>query len=141
MISRKNRPLIAVKAFLKPEFLSADVELLLQKRADFIGKAVLPSYLSENSGKTAMKALSQLQTQIYSPEGQIKYYWSTPDRWPHKNMWLWDTCFHSIGLRHYDVNLARELVSAVFDLQQPNSLIPHSGTPYSVHDMTQPPSF
>ena len=138
-VSAGNKTLIASKGFLKKEFLSADLDDLISQRAVFVQNAPIPAGASENSRRTAIKAWSQLKTQIYSPEGQITTRWSTPDRWPHKNMWLWDSVFHSLGMRHYDVKLAKEMIRAMFDLQQPDGLIPHSGSPYSFHPCTQPP--
>ena len=138
-VSQGSKILIASKGFLKKEFLSSDLETLISQRAAFVQNAPIPAGVSENSRRTAIKAWSQLKTQIYSPEGQITTRWSTPDRWPHKNMWLWDSVFHSLGMRHYDVKLAKEMIRAMFDLQQPDGLIPHSGSPYSFHPCTQPP--
>ena len=46
---------------------------------------------------------------------------STPDRY----MWLRNSVFHSLGMRHYDEKLAKEMIHAMFDLQQPDGLIPH----------------
>ena len=37
---------------------------------------------------------------------------STPDHY----MWLRDSVFHSLGMRHYDVKLAKEMIHAMFDL-------------------------
>jgi len=131
--------LIAPKGFLRREWLGSDPDSLISKRADFLAHAPIPQGVSEDSARTALKAWSQIKTQIYAPEGQIHSRWSTPDRWPHRKMWLWDSVFHSLGMRHYDPRLAREMVSAMFDLQQPSGLIPHSGDPFGYHDCTQPP--
>lgn len=139
VLSEGTKILIAKKGFLKCGFLHADIAELIAERQKFILDAELPDYLSEVSQRTAVKALSQIKTQIYSPEGQIKYRWSTPDRWPHKNMWLWDSVFHALGMRHFDLKLAKEMVTAMFDLQQADGLIPHSGNPDSFHNTTQPP--
>jgi len=54
-------------------------------------------------------------------------------------MWLWDSVFHSLGMRHYNPQLARDMVSAMFDLQQADGLIPHSGNPVMHLHLTQPP--
>lgn len=52
-----------------------------------------------------------------SRPGFLKHRWTTPDRWPHRKMWLWDSAFHAIGWRHLDIKLARECVASVFDSQ------------------------
>ena len=134
-----SRLLIAVKGRLKDSLLDADPEELIRARSEFLRNAPLPEGISEDSRRTALKAWSQLKTQIYAPEGQIRSRWSTPDRWPHRRMWLWDSVFHALGMRHYDPRAAREMISAMFDLQQPDGLIPHSGDPLAFHNCTQPP--
>jgi len=138
-VASGRRTVVAVKGFLDAALLHADMEQLISRRDAWLAAAPLPAGASEETRRTAVKAWSQLKTQIYSPEGQIKTRWSTPDRWPHKNMWLWDSVFHALGMRHYDPGLAREMISAMFDLQRPDGLIPHSGTPTGYHDCTQPP--
>ena len=134
-----GKMLIGRKGFFNPALLELDVEAEIAKRGKFIAEAAIPKYLGRNSVATATKALSQLKTQIYAPEGCITNHWSTPDRWPHKKMWLWDSVFHAIGMRHYNVELARQFISAMFEIQQPDGLIPHSGTPYGHVNLTQPP--
>jgi len=134
-----NRFVVARKGLLCREWLEADLEKLIAERAAFLRNAPLPPDISENSRRTALKAWSQLKTQIYAPEGLLHSRWSTPDRWPHRKMWLWDSVFHALGMRHCDPQLAREMISAMFDLQQPDGLIPHSGNPSGFHASTQPP--
>lgn len=131
--------LVAPKGHLRKEWLDAGLPEEIRKRAKFLDSAPLPEDVPESVRRTILKALSQLKTQIYSPEGQIRHFWSTPDRWPHKKIWLWDSVFHAIGMRHYNPALARDLVSAVFDLQQENGLIPLCGDPSRIHPLTQPP--
>lgn len=85
------------------------------------------------------KCISVMKSQLYSPEGQIKRIWSTPDRLPHRNMWLWDSVFHAIGHRHLDTALAENLILAVFDVQKGNGFIPHMAMPNGNSAITQPP--
>ncbi|MBQ5591748.1 MAG: hypothetical protein IIU80_02255 [Clostridia bacterium] len=84
------------------------------------------------------KCVSVMKSQLYSPEGNIKRIWSTPDRLPHRNMWLWDSVFHAIGHRHLDAKLAENLILALFDVQQ-DGYIPHMATPDFCSGVTQPP--
>ena len=134
-----GKTVAAKKGFLRKEWLDEDLEKLISERGIFLKNAPVPQDVSEASRRTAAKAWSQIKTQVYAPEGQIHSRWSTPDRWPHRHMWLWDSVFHALGMRHYDPQLAREMISAMFDLQQPDGLIPHSGNPDWVHSCTQPP--
>ncbi|MBQ6472722.1 MAG: hypothetical protein IJJ33_12120 [Victivallales bacterium] len=134
-----NRTLFAVRGHLNREWLNADLEQLMAERGRFVADAPVPDDTPEDYRRAAVKAWSQLKTQIYAPEGQIHTRWSTPDRWPHRQMWLWDSVFHALGVRHYSPSLAREIISAMFDVQQPDGMIPHSGNPYDSNPLTQPP--
>ena len=48
----------------------------------------------------AAKAFSVMRVNALSAEGGIKHRWSTPDRMPHRWMWLWDSCYHSLAANH-----------------------------------------
>lgn len=85
------------------------------------------------------KCLSVMKTQLYSSEGQFSHIWSTPDRLPHKDLWLWDSVFHALGFRHIDGHLAEDLILAVFDTQKEDGFIPHSSSPTASSTITQPP--
>lgn len=85
------------------------------------------------------KCISVMRSQLYSPEGNINRIWSTPDRLPHRNLWLWDSVFHAIGHRHLDSKLAENLILALFDVQQEDGFIPHMARPEDISNVTQPP--
>ncbi len=85
------------------------------------------------------KCISVMKSQLYSPEGSIKRIWSTPDRLPHRNMWLWDSVFHAIGHRHLDTDIAQNLILALFDVQRDDGFIPHMAKPDYTSAITQPP--
>lgn len=85
------------------------------------------------------KCISVMKSQLYSPEGNIRRIWSTPDRVPHRNMWLWDSVFHAIGHRHLDTSIAENLILALFDVQRNDGFIPHMAKPNEISDITQPP--
>lgn len=89
--------------------------------------------------RTFYKCISVMKSQVYSAEGQFKHFWTTPDKLPHKNLWLWDSVFHSLGNRFIDKNLARDSLLSVLDTQKPDGLIPHMSTPYCSSNITQPP--
>ncbi len=64
--------------------------------------------------KLRNKAISIMRVNSLSKEGLIKERWSTPDRMPHTWMWLWDSCFHSLGmnlLRNIPINSDAESTS------------------------------
>ncbi len=85
------------------------------------------------------KCISVMRSQLYSPEGNIKRIWSTPDRLPHRNMWLWDSVFHAIGHRNIDPALAENLILAMLDVQREDGFIPHMANPGHISEITQPP--
>lgn len=136
-----NRSVLAVKGFFNPEAFNVDVRELVEKRLAFIRDmaAKLPANLPEDIRQASIAALAQAKTQIYAPEAFIKSRWSTPDRYPHAKMWIWDSVFHAIGIRHFDIQLARELISAVFDAQREDGFIPHMMGPDGFSNHTQPP--
>ena len=138
---RENgRILLAVKGKLNKEFLKESTDDLIEKRSAFLKSFPVLKDVPPAAQKTERKALSQIKCQVYFPEGMISHHWSTPDRWPHRHMWLWDSAFHAIGMRNYDPAMARELISAMFDVQQENGFIPLSGCPFSFNETrTQPP--
>ncbi len=43
--------------------------------------------------------------------------------YPHQ--WLWDSCFISIGLRHYDLERAKNEILRIFSGQWHNGMVPH----------------
>lgn len=57
----------------------------------------LPKVSSEYQALLS-KALSVMRVNTLSKEGGIRQHWTTPDRTPHRWMWLWDSCYHSFGV-------------------------------------------
>ena len=138
-VSAGKRHLIGAVGFFRPELLETDIDAAISQCRNALEKFPLPPGLTEDSGRTLWKTFSQLRTQVYTPEGCIKHRWTTPDRWPHRKMWLWDSVFHAIGIRHLDPALAREAISAVLDVQCEDGFIPHCAAPDYRSDITQPP--
>lgn len=133
------RKIVATKGFLKPAWQDASVRELVRQRTAFLEKQTLPEGLPEELRGAACKAIAMLKGQVYAPEGQLPCLWSTPDRWPHANMWNWDSVFHSLGMRHICPDAARQFISAVFATQREDGFIAHMMTPYKISDITQPP--
>ncbi len=70
------------------------------------------------------KCLSVMRTQLFSPESIFSTIWSTPDRLPHQDLFLWDSVFHGIGFRNVDGNLAENVILAMLESIQENGMIP-----------------
>ena len=134
-----NRILIGTKTVFNPELIHARLDSILAERKLYF--ETLPDFsATETARRTLAKACSQLKGQICSPEGfNALHRWTTPDRWPHRHAWLWDSVFHAIGLRHINPALALETFEAVLDRQQPDGLIPHMMGVDCVSHFTQPP--
>ena len=69
------------------------------------------------------KCLSVMRTQLFSPEEKFTGIWSTPDRLPHRDLFLWDSAFHSVGFRNMDGSVAESVLLAVFAYQLENGMI------------------
>jgi putative isomerase len=139
MVSEGPFTLIGSKAHFNPKLMQLNIAELIASRQRWLKRQMAPSGLSEERSHTLSKALSVMKGQVCTPEGLLCHRWTTPDRWPHRDMWLWDSAFHAIGWRHVDPLLAREMIEAVFDGQQPDGRIPHQANPNRVSDITQPP--
>ena len=139
VLCANNQVLIGEKEHFCPEYLACKIDDVIAERSKKLLNFPLPEDISETSKATLIKAYSQLRTQLCSPEGNFKTLWSTPDRWPHRKMWLWDSVFHAAGLRHIDVAAAREIITAMLECSSEDGFIPHCAGPYDISEITQPP--
>ena len=115
---------------------AAEAVALMKKRLAYYEK--LPPCKDEKYEKLYYKALSVQKVNVYSPEGNIPVTWTTPDRVPHKNMWLWDSVFHALALACYDGKLAESAIKAVLSQAREDGFIPHMASPDSASEITQP---
>jgi len=134
-----NRTLIGSFTHFDPGKIATDLAAAVQARCRWLESLRLPAFKRRAAGRTLVKALSVMKTQVYSPEGRIRHRWTTPDRWPHRQMWLWDSAFHAIGWRHVAPALAQDALHAVFDMQEPSGFVPHMMNPTDTSKITQPP--
>jgi len=138
-VQRENRTLVGSAARFDSGMIAANLEAAIADRRRWLESLEFPAGVSAVERRTLCKAFSQMKTQVYTPEGMIRHRWTTPDRWPHRRMWLWDSAFHAIGWRHLDVELAREMISAVLDAQREDGFVPHAISPTDTSQITQPP--
>ncbi len=134
-----NRCLLGSAAKFEASLLQADLAAAMEARKQWLQALPVPNGLAAQTASTLAKALSQMKTQVYTPEGRMRRRFTTPDRWPHRAMWLWDSVFHAIGWRHIHPALAREMIEAVMDVQGEDGFIPHANNPHQSSDVTQPP--
>ena len=138
----EGRLLVGSTSHFDPSLIGADFHKAVETRSRWLETIALPSTvnaLSKTSKATLKRALAQMKGQVCSPEGLIKRPWTTPDRWPHRAMWLWDSAYHAIGWRHIDSALAQTMIDAVFDVQNSAGFIPHMTGPKEHSNITQPP--
>ena len=95
----------------------------VEKRAAFFD-AFRSANLKENVGKAWLHAVSVMKSQVCTPEGPFRHLWTTPERYPHKKLWLWDSAFHSLGNRVLGEGLAMDTILSVLDTQLPDGMIP-----------------
>ena len=114
------------------------IEEIIEKRIAFFDR-FQPKNMNEDVGKAYLHAVSVMKSQVYTPEGVFHHLWTTPERYPHKKLWLWDSCFHSLGNRVISEQLAMDSILSVLDAQQPDGRIPHLASPSEYSKITQPP--
>ncbi|MFP4355632.1 MAG: amylo-alpha-1,6-glucosidase [Phycisphaerae bacterium] len=134
-----GRVLVGVEGKLDRSKISTDVGRWFDRRRRWLQAQPIPEDLEPLRLATTAKALSVMKTQVCTPEGHVEHFWTTPDRWPHAGLWLWDSAFHAIGWRHIDAQLARDMISAVLDGQREDGQIPIRTLPKRQNEYTQPP--
>ncbi len=116
-----------------------NIRQVIDKKLAFFDKVPQLSQLSEQENMTLAKCFSVMKSQIYTAEGQFGQRWTTPDRLPHKQLWLWDSVFHSMGNVYLEPQLAYESICSVLDTQRSDGFIPHAAWPEGISSITQPP--
>jgi len=100
----------------------------------------LPSLDSPEANRLLRKCFSVMRVNTYGPEGIFATRWSTPDRMPHRYLWLWDSAFHAIAMARFDTSTAWDDIEAVLAGQRPDGMVAHCHSPEGpVSDITQPP--
>ncbi len=86
------------------------------------------------------KCASVMRVNTLSAGDVIPVTWSTPDRVPHRHLWLWDSVFHSFGMNELDPETAASLLRAVLQAQWADGMIPLSvKVEGGAERITQPP--
>lgn len=116
--------------------LETDVEAEYKRKWNYYRQHQLDN---TEYGRLYSKCISVMKTQLYSKEGRFGQIWSTPDRLPHKHLWLWDSVFHAVGFRNVDTDIAEQLILSVFDCQYENGMVPHMADTKNRSSITQPP--
>ena len=113
-----------------------NIEELIEKRIGYYKK--LPKCLDKKYEQLYYKALSVNKVNVYSPCGTIQSLWTTPDRVPHRHMWMWDSAFHAMAFSNYNIPLAEEIFLAMLKQTKESGFMPHMANPTDCSDVTQP---
>ena len=117
-------------------YLDEDVNALKKARYDYFKN--MPACRNKKYEQLYYKALSVNKVNVHTPEGKITCMWTTPDRVPHRNMWLWDSVFHALAIVNYNHELAKNAIRAVLLQRRRDGFIPCTMTPSDCDDVTQP---
>ncbi len=121
------------------EALSIDTDNIIKERISFFERLPRPEFRDETEERLYYKCASILRSTIYTPEGKMTHSALTPDRFPHRGVWLWDTAFLVIGMKHLSIEMAKESLLAILERIKPDGFLPHMTTPDRSSDITQPP--
>ncbi|WP_338392070.1 MGH1-like glycoside hydrolase domain-containing protein [Fulvitalea axinellae] len=119
---------------VSPEFDS----LVAVRVAPYLN-AELPKGISNKVAKTYLKAYSMMRGNTETAQGMIPFTWTSPDRSPHRQMWLWDSGFHGMGLKFFDGDWAMDALKSVLACQREDGFVSHAMNPKNKSNITQPP--
>ncbi len=120
------------------ESLGADVDTLAKAVMDWYGDCILCPDM--RYAKLWYKCMSVNRVNVFSPQEGFDRFFTTPDRLPHRDIWVWDSSFHALAMVHYAPAIAEDAILCVLDCQREDGFIPHrikSRTETS--DITHPP--
>jgi glycogen debranching enzyme len=103
----------------------ADVRGAVAHRRRLIESVAAPDGMAPEQERLLRKAVSVMKVNVCSATGTIQRRWSTPDRWPHRHLWLWDSAFHAVGMAPLDTALAQDEVLAVLEAGREDGMVPH----------------
>lgn len=100
----------------------------------------LPLLPEPSLDRLLQKCASVMKVNTLAAEAAMKQHWSTPDRVPHRDMWLWDTVYHSLAMNHLDPELSCQCLFTMLEAQREDGMIPHqiSASGWK-SNITQPP--
>lgn len=118
------------------EAMLLDLDALKKERYDYFKK--LPKCKKKKYERLYYKALAVQKVNVHSPEGDIPCRWTTPDRMPHRRMWLWDSVFHAFAFATYDTEMAKDCLRSILAKQRADGFVAAMMNPRARTDMTQP---
>lgn len=116
--------------------IDCDLQSLKGKRYAYY--RAMPECKDKRYERLYYKALTINKVNVRTAEGKIPCMWTTPDRVPHRHMWLWDSVFHAMAIATYNGELAKNAIRAVLAQQRDDGFIPCTMSPNGGDDVTQP---
>lgn len=118
-----------------------DINHIITSRLEFFKQLPVPATTDPLIRWTFAKCISVQKLNCCTAQGDILFNWTTPDRWPHKYMWIWDSAFHALGLRHFVPEWAMDSLKSVVSKVREDGFLPHMMTPDCSKDsnIIQPP--
>ena len=117
-------------------YLKINLDSLIKHYQDYYQK--MPKCKDKKYETLYYKCLSVNKVNTHTKEGNIKRFWTTPNRVPHRHMWLWDSGFHALMMSRFNMKLAEESLLAMLEQIKPNGLLPHMVSPKNKSNITQP---
>lgn len=100
----------------------------------------LPVLADPSRDELLRKCVSVMKVNTMSGEGALAQHWSTPDRVPHRDMWLWDTVYHSLAMNKVDAPIAWSCLKTMLTSIREDGMMPHRvASSGRISDLTQPP--
>ncbi len=121
--------------------VSSDIDSAVERELSYFRSLPKPNTSDPELERAYHKCASVLKVNCCTAQGDIPFPWTTPDRWPHRHMWIWDSAFHAIGLRHISHEWAENAIKAVLAAQREDGFVPHTITVDRRRDsgLIQPP--
>ncbi len=94
-----------------------DTTALLERRAAWTLAVPVPPGLSKRRQEFLRRCAVSLRTNSLSAFPPFRHGHTTPDRWPHRNAYLWDSAFQAIGMATFDPDWAWQALAAMWSLQ------------------------
>jgi len=113
-----------------------DINAIIKSKINYYKK--MPKCIDAKYEQLYYKSLSVNKVNTHSAEGKILDFWTTPDRVPHRHMWLWDSVFHSMAMVHYNKKAAKTSLFSMLSQMREDGFLSHMANPTDCSDVTQP---
>jgi hypothetical protein len=107
----------------------SNLDAVIAARLSFYESVKPPERLAGANRRVYYKAVSVLKVNCESAQLDIPCRWNTPDRMPHRHMWLWDTAFTALGLQYLRQDLGEDALRALFAKQRPDGRLALAARP------------